>query len=54
MPGTVQRKLWNTRVSFRISEECLGLNETKRNVWAFIKGEMGDGTNWKTEMDTKV
>lgn len=28
----VQRKLWNRRVSFRISEKCLGLNETKGNL----------------------
>jgi len=40
MPGTVKRKLWNMRVSFRISRERLGLNEAKGNVWLFFREEI--------------
>lgn len=47
MSRTVERNLWNTRVSFRISAESLGLNETKGNSsgifkreFCFFKGEV--------------
>lgn len=61
MSGAVQRNLWNPGESFRISEESLGLNETKGNscgifknkILFFFKGEIREGTNWKTKKDPR-
>lgn len=40
MSGTVQRSLWNMEVSFRISEESLGVNETIENTCGIFKSEI--------------
>lgn len=40
MSGTVQRNLWNMKVSFRISEESLVLNETIENTCGIFKSEI--------------
>lgn len=61
MSGAVQRNLWNPGESFRISEESLGLNETKGNssgifknkILVFSKEKSEKGTNWKTKKDPR-
>lgn len=40
MSGAVQRNLWNPGESFRISEESLGLNETKGNSCGIFKNKI--------------